>query len=452
MILVSFISLRQFHSVVFSQSGSVSGLVLDKQTNVPLGGVQVFFYEPTQNLLKSTTTNADGTFQAPVLPVGNLQVSVMVNGYAQSVQAELDLTEGQQITGIRIVLPKEAQLTGKVLSSTGQPILKAEVFAQRTDEKSSGFTTSASDGSFKVLGLDAGTYTVRVKSKGFLSAAIEGVILQSGQTAPLPDVQLQPAGRMTVDILDSSGQAFPDAEITVEGGEVFKTATSGQDGKAEFAELPFGDYTVAIDATGYILSTRSYSVTSFEPPTSVQVSLQKGASIVGHVYESDGMTPIAGANIIAFGTTENIFSGSTSIGGSYSLIGLPPDTYQINVSVSGRSISLSEGNVSLSGSGQRTVDFIFPMTGSVKGKVFLNDGITPVQGAVIAALQSDGEKAGNGVSEANTAGEYEIKGLIPGTYTIMASLGETRKAEIAQIAVTAGQITDHVDLILSVSQ
>lgn len=450
MLLVSFIFLCQFRSVVFSQSGSVSGIVLDKQTNAPLGGVQVFFYEPNLNLLESTTANADGTFLAPVLPAGHLQVSVTAKGYAQSVQAEIDLTSGQQINNIKILLSKEAQLTGKVMSSAGQPILHAEIFAQSTDEKSSGFTASASDGSFKVFGLDAGSFKVTIKAKGFLSSTVENVSLQNEQTGMIPDVQLQAAGRMTVDVLDNSGQAFPDAEITVEGGEVFKTATSDVQGKAEFPELPFGDYTVTIDSLGYIPSTGSYNVTSYDPPTSVQAQLQKGASIVGHVYASDGVTPISGADIVLFGSTGVNTTSSTADDGSYSFNGLPAGAYQIDVSIPDSFIILSQQNIMLSGMEEKTINFVLPATGTIKGKIFLEDGVTPAANAIVAAIQTDGDKKGVGVEETNINGEYEIKNLLPGTYTVTTENHEqTKSGQTSDVAVIANQITDNINLNLS---
>lgn len=441
----------QFASSVFSQTGSVSGIVLDKQTNTPIISASVFFYEPNLNNLQSTTTNSDGTFLAPFLSPGALQISVVAPGYAESIQAEYSLTEGQQISDVRILLPKEAQLTGKVMNSTGQPIYHAEIFAQSTDEKSSGFTVSASDGSFKVFGLDAGSFKVTIKSKGFLSRVVENVSLQNEQTGTLPNVQLQPAGRMTVDVLNSSGQAVPDAEITVEGGEVFRTAISRLDGKAEFPELPFGDYTVTIDSSGYILSTGSYNVTSYDPPTSVQAQLQKGASIVGHVYASDGVTAIEKVDVILTSDTGGGSTTTTLNDGSYSFLGLKSGVYQISLTFQDSYVLLDEKGINIVGAETKTVNFISPVTGIIKGKVFWEDGVTPAHNAFVYAKQTDGDQRGYGSTEVDATGEFTINELLPGTYKVRASLDQMGAQQV-NVSIVGGESTNNINFILSASQ
>lgn len=64
--------------------------------------------------------------------------------------------------------------------------------------------------------------------------------------------------------------------------------------------------------------------------------LAKAGSISGHVYEEDGITPIAGASVYAFPITGDHPGGGANTGpdGSYTIEGLPSGSYTVQASVS----------------------------------------------------------------------------------------------------------------------
>ncbi|HUV88573.1 MAG TPA: carboxypeptidase regulatory-like domain-containing protein, partial [Anaerolineae bacterium] len=114
------------------------------------------------------------------------------------------------------------------------------------------------------------------------------------------------------------------------------TAITASDGSYAMFDLPAGDYLVRIVATGY---AREYwdNATPSDEATLVTVStgvtlagidfaLTEGGSISGHIYQSDGTTPIVGAWVLVRPSkyvSDDGFWATTDAEGAYSVAGLP---------------------------------------------------------------------------------------------------------------------------------
>ncbi|MEM9997184.1 MAG: von Willebrand factor type A domain-containing protein [Bacteroidota bacterium] len=83
--------------------------------------------------------------------------------------------------------PQTGTIAGLVTDEAGQPLRSATVMLDGT---SLGAATDAS-GRYEVLGIPAGTYTVRVARSGFAPLRVEEVVVRTGSATPL-DVQLTP--------------------------------------------------------------------------------------------------------------------------------------------------------------------------------------------------------------------------------------------------------------------
>lgn len=68
-------------------------------------------------------------------------------------------------------------------------------------------------GKFKIAMLSSGSYTIKVRSQGFRSRALVGVVVREDETVTLPDVQLDFAGcdapGVNCDIFSSNPKDFP---------------------------------------------------------------------------------------------------------------------------------------------------------------------------------------------------------------------------------------------------
>lgn len=77
-------------------------------------------------------------------------------------------------------------------------------------------------------------------------------------------------------------------------------------------------------------------VTAPDTTSGIDLSLAKAGSISGHVYEEDGITPIAGASVYAFPTVGDHPGAGANTGpdGSYTIKGLPSDNYKVQATLS----------------------------------------------------------------------------------------------------------------------
>ena len=103
---------------------------------------------------------------------------------------------------------------------------------------------------------------------------------------------------------------------------------SGVDGSYSIIGLPTDEYWVAAHVEGYIAEyfenayshtlATSISVTAPDNVPNIDFTLEIGGSISGHVYQNDGITPIAGASVSAIPLGKNSGGGAvTAADGSH---------------------------------------------------------------------------------------------------------------------------------------
>lgn len=106
-----------------------------------------------------------------------------------------------------------ATLQGTVLDKSGAVIPNAEVKVTSKDNGSVRTATSGAEGTYRFDLLSAGTYEVRITSKGFATAAYEGVELSVGRTTTI-DASLTPSQQAEVITVEASGAALVDVQKT----------------------------------------------------------------------------------------------------------------------------------------------------------------------------------------------------------------------------------------------
>jgi hypothetical protein len=182
----------------------------------------------------------------------------------------------------------------------------------------------------------------------------------------------------------------------------------------------------------------------------INIVLPAGHHITGHVY-GPGHLPLAGVGVSAVGSDSNLASPSavTAADGSYTLYGVPDDTYLVRFDPPDGSNELvhwygapgsSEdssgatpvvvGGADVSGIDQ-TLDPGMTISGAVTG-----DGIDSVAGIQVNA---SGQAGGN-VAIVAADGTFKVQGLNPGTYTL--STYRTPDSPYLMGTLQAGAIVD----------
>ena len=231
-----------------------------------------------------------------------------------------------------------------------------------------------------------------------LCLAIIGIILLSGTAAAQFNASLSGT------VLDSTQAAIPNASVTLTNTATQdkRTVTSGAEGAFHFAELPPGDYTVTVAATGFqqnVVSNvdiaaetpRNLNVTLSAGATSETVSvdanaqsvLQTGDASIGTTIDNEEITrlPIFGADPYELLRTAPGISGDGARAGNGNAVFLPNGA---GPGGSNSGIFQTENQVQISADGQRVGDNNYSIDG-VSVNSLTHDGsavVTPNQEAV----------------------------------------------------------------------
>jgi hypothetical protein len=125
----------------------------------------------------------------------------------------------------------------------------------------------------------------------------------------------------------------------------------------------------------------------------IHVTLDATGAISGHVYEGDGTTPVEGADVMAAGPDHSYaYHVSTATDGSYTLDGLPSNTYRVQAVAEHRIREWywqaynhwAADLVTVEAPTTTTdIDFTLDLAGSISGHVYEQDAVTPVSDAWI---------------------------------------------------------------------
>ena len=155
------------------------------------------------------------------------------------------------------------------------------------------------------------------------------------------------------------------------------------------------------------------------------VNGEVAGTITGVVRQLDGVTPIGGAMVEALGLTNQ--QVTTASDGSYTL-NLPPGSYRLRVSAPGYAREYfdnvtpsSEATlVAVSSGSTQIIDFDLNQGGSISGRIFQDDGVTPVTDALVIVGPSLYPSDDRFYTTTSADGSYAVTGLALGQYKVWA--------------------------------
>lgn len=209
-------------------------------------------------------------------------------------------------------------LEGSVEGAAGEPLENANVAvyqgAWEEGEEPVVSTLTEADGSYRIITLVEGDYTVVVSADGYETTAGESVTIAANETTTLDSVVLAEIATgalegVAAEAVDGSTTPLAGASVSVyegaiaEGEEPVDQAVTGTDGTFAFDALAEGSYTVVVAAEGYQAETLS-GVTIVAGGTNVLsevvlVAVEATGTLEGTVASSDG-TLLANAHVRAY--------------------------------------------------------------------------------------------------------------------------------------------------------
>ena len=216
--------------------------------------------------------------------------------------------------------------------------------------------------------------------------------------------------------------------------EKVRSTVTGREGKAKLESLPPGPWNVTVHARGFV--RRPLRRVASGP---LAVRLERGGVIAGTVREGDGNRAIAAARVTVESdlptpegwpaeATRN--EAVTDGEGRFRLEGIGRGP----VRLSARARGLGRAERSGVRAGTSVELFLFP--GATLAGTVRDDGARPVKGALVRAA-GDTEWNAPPAERTDDRGEFEMAGIPPGEYTVVAREG-SRAPGIAPVVVAPG--------------
>ncbi|HED65765.1 MAG TPA: carboxypeptidase regulatory-like domain-containing protein [Planctomycetes bacterium] len=398
--------------------------------------------------------DADGRFEIREVRRGTWDLSVSAPGYAPSTIVELEMPTDE---GKPLVIPLEvaAQISGRVLSPTGEPVAGAKVtvrtegsqaLARLLEQGQEPEAHSVADGSFELYGLQSGTVSLVATAPGSGSSPAVDVTVEPGERTTGIVLTLREGGRIRGILYGKNGDPLADARVIAQNTSTFLSSLTltGADGTFLLEHLDPGDWTISgvrvqegagesIDDVASMMDNlvfqpvkvidgeETYVVLGAPPENPVQVS--------GRITSASD--PV-GEGVITFTPAgKDNFSGlklaSIDGDGAYSVELDGPGSYHVQVQILSGSAALQETveyNREIPEGRTLELDFELP-GGSIRGTVYGPDG-DPLPGARVSLATDGGIRTGTFLggqfAELTTEqnGSYAFHFLRPGTYTVAA--------------------------------
>lgn len=318
---------------------SLSGVVFDSVTSIPLVGATVeIFNADTSLLIRRTLSTVNGQYLAEGLAPGNYRINTFYPNY------EIGLNQlvlpALQNTILNIPLNSNpGSLSGTV---TG-PLNGANISIVITDTNLEVIRTISSPtgtpgvSEYQFNELPAGNYNLVVSADGFITEVIPIIILPG--TATVQNVTLDPNPvSLTVNVQDGTPSPLENVAVTVYrliNGE-FRFVVSGltaDDGSIVFNNLREGDqYLVIVQLEGYIAEQQDF--TAVAPNNVLNFTLDENPStIAGTLINRLDGSIINGATVILQGAIGPLADVTSN--GQFYFSSLPEGEYTLTISAPG---------------------------------------------------------------------------------------------------------------------
>ena len=419
--------------------GSISGRVTDEVTGLPIVRAEVTI----TGIYCMWYTDSAGYYLCDNLPPDSYEVNARKDGYIPETYPDsVIVVAGQNTPDIDFALTPVGEygsISGRVTDEeTGLPIVMAHLIAIGLDNWCYGEAWSDTGGYYMIPNLCAGIYQVNANAVGYIPETYpDSVIVVAGENTPDIDFALTPigeAGSISGTITDANtGEPIPGAYVWAYGEFGHGQARADSLGQYTIIGLYAGDYFVTAWAWGFWPQDYPTAVTVIEgqdtPGIDFALVPYEGPGegiIAGRVFEDSLFSPIPYAIVFAVSLNGNWGFDFTDSVGAYMIQGLQTDDYYVFAIAPGYMGEFYDGvytweEATLVTPDAYDVDFYLVPCGTGGGRI---SGVTSSDGSLLEGAlvyaQMDGEV--KGFARSSSEGGYVINGLLPGTYTVYASM------------------------------
>ncbi len=416
------------------KAGLIEGLVKANGSALP-GATLVL--SSTNALPIQQSSGADGGFRFADLPDGHYLLSALLPSGQSVGQQELVLDRNKNRYQTSFDL-KPAQVRGRVLNATGQPVEKAKV-SLALDGLTEHDAATDAFGRFSMLVAKPGTYQLSAAATSIGFIVRPNLALTAGATLDVPD--LSPSGpTLTVQVRSTSAGsnvlAYAAVRVTPASaaGLAHLLDFTDVNGQVPLRFMAPGDYVVTASRTGMATLTRQ--VTLGTTAANLTLDLPLARVLRGRVIDHNG--PVEDAILYAVDkVAQTMTSTHTDATGGFSFDALSQTEYDLWVVAQGRRPQAVNG-VHPIGPSTLLPDVVLETTGiRLWGKVRNAQGL-PLAGVSLTLLAPGGQMLD--ASTTDSLGEYLLPPLAAGPYVLHFGLTSTVDLEFPIAAVSDQQL------------
>ncbi|MBX2997112.1 MAG: carboxypeptidase regulatory-like domain-containing protein [Caldilineaceae bacterium] len=345
-----------------------------------------------------------------------------------------------------LILRGRGTLTGRVLSADGQPLAGAYVRARPISgyglgEEYSYTARSNAQGVYVLAGVPVGLLALNAVHAESRSQTVSSASLEQPGSTVVLDLTL-----LSVDVPQNfghlEGQVFradgvtPAAGIPVYSSKGGVTTTDAS-GFYRIENLPVDTVTVVAIDQERLEEARVRTTLVANSTVTANLILYGGTGTVrGVVLDSDG-NPLPGLNIYG-----GFVVVQTDANGEFVLTDVPVGQREVSV-VSADNTAIERKSVRITRPGEEvSVQLVFPVRGTLAGRVFRADGVTPVPNLKVFALGPRNE-----IGYTDSEGGYRFEGMPKGDYTISAFFPDWSDGNLAATKIVFKDETRVVNVI-----
>jgi 5-hydroxyisourate hydrolase-like protein (transthyretin family) len=442
--------------------GSIAGSVVDLTSQEPISGVTVGIYS-TDDLVRpvvSGATNNEGQFRLDGLGAAAYKIQFTSAGFVETWYPNAtDPADGDEVE----VAPGEltelgdARLGGVPASVAGTvlgddpagAVLTLQLPGTTSDPGPDGAviatTVADASGEFAFEGVPSpSTYELAVTKEGFTREA-QVLDLSAGEERSGVEILLRLGdGSITGTVSDGNGPIGGVEIVATDGGSTeSRTVSLTQDplGGYTLRDLPTpATYTLTFSKDGYTSETVQVTLAA-EQRGEASVVLQGGSGSISGKVDLAGAGAAGGVTVSASDGELTVQTTTVSVGavGTYEIGGLPvPGTYTVTFSRPDLEPQTRQVDLDPFGGRDRpgTDALLRSATATLHGTVFEQVPGKADRGVGgVLVLVTSGDRTYRTITSTTPAGQFEIGGIVPGTYTV--TFSRTGSVPISQLVTLA---------------
>lgn len=404
--------------VLPSTAGALAGQVVDSSSQ-PIQGALVTVREnvPGGPVAASVLTDGNGQYGVPGLLPQSYAVMVSAADKATYVTAAV-IQSGATTTWNAQLADLPGSIFGTILDATnGLPITGANVEVSVLNSAGAVVATTYSDlsGNYVIFGLSPGSYTVSVSAADYRSGSATAAVSANASTTVSLSLFPSPGEIQGRILAQGTSAPIAGAQVNVldANGSLVDTARTDSQGNFQASGLGVGHYTVIGSAGGY-QSNRTGANVLADTTTSVEILLAMEFGTI-----NGAIAPAVPGTVVQIFDIRNILIASQLTGedGTFSFLGVAPESYVVTAAAAGYSVQ-SVGTVVSAGGTSYVSLSMTPDPAMIAGTV-RDTGLTPISNAIVRVLDAGETTLGFGYTDAS--GAYTIGNLPAGTFTVTAT-------------------------------